>query len=44
MQILPRKKGDAAPYEIPLCLEEGDMERVLLNLQEGSWVERVVEA
>ena len=44
MQILPRRKGDEAPYEIPLCLEEGDMERVLRNLQEGNWVERVVEA
>ncbi|KAF3049036.1 hypothetical protein E8E11_007911 [Didymella keratinophila] len=44
MQILPRRRGDEAPYEIPLCLEEGDMERVLCSLQEGNWVERVVEA
>ncbi|KAF1925167.1 uncharacterized protein M421DRAFT_424188 [Didymella exigua CBS 183.55] len=44
MQILPRRKGDDAPYEIPLCLEEGDMERVLHSLQEGNWVERVIEA
>ncbi|KAF3032433.1 hypothetical protein E8E12_002801 [Didymella heteroderae] len=44
MQILPRRKGDDAPYEIPLCLEEGDMERALHSLREGNWVERVVEA
>lgn len=44
MQILPRRKGDEAPYEIPLCLEEGDMGRVLRSLQEGNWVERVIEA
>lgn len=44
MQILPRRKGDEAPYEIPLCLEEGDMERVLRSLQAGDWVERVIEA
>lgn len=44
MQILPRRKGDEAPYEIPLCLEEGDMERVLQSLKEGSWIERVIDA
>ncbi|KAJ4339771.1 hypothetical protein N0V87_002971 [Didymella glomerata] len=44
MQILPRRKGDEAPYEIPLCLEEGDMERVLRSLHEGKWVEGVIEA
>lgn len=44
MQILPRRRGDEAPYEIPLCLEEGDMERALHSLQEGNWVGRVVEA
>ncbi|KAJ4371815.1 hypothetical protein N0V86_008369 [Didymella sp. IMI 355093] len=44
MQILPRRKGNEAPYEIPLCLEEGDMERVLRSLQEGEWMERVIEA
>lgn len=44
MQILPRRKGGEAPYEIPLCLEVGDMERVLHSLQEGNWVEQVIEA
>ncbi|KAF2993020.1 hypothetical protein E8E13_001098 [Curvularia kusanoi] len=44
MQILPRQKGDAAPFEIPLCLEEGEMERTLHGLRAGNWVQRVVEA
>lgn len=44
MQILPRRKGDVAPYEIPLCLEEEEMERALHGLREGKWVERVIDA
>jgi BAHD acyltransferase len=44
MQILPRKRGEEAPFEIPLCLEEGEMGRVLEGLEEEKWVERVVEA
>ncbi|KAJ8118140.1 hypothetical protein OPT61_g822 [Boeremia exigua] len=44
MQILPRQKGDQAPFEIPLCLEEGEMERVLKGLRDGKWVERVIDA
>lgn len=44
MQILPRRRGEEAPFEIPLCLEEEEMGRVLEGLHEGGWVERVVEA
>ena len=44
MQILPRRRGDEAPFEIPLCLEEGEMERTLHGLQEGNWLERVIDA
>ncbi|KAF2623557.1 hypothetical protein BU25DRAFT_414303 [Macroventuria anomochaeta] len=44
MQILPRRKGHAAPFEIPLCLEGGEMERTLHGLREGNWVERVIDA
>lgn len=44
MQILPRQKGNEAPYEIPLCLEEGEMERTLHGLRVGNWVERVIDA
>lgn len=44
MQILPRRRGEEAPFEIPLCLEEGEMGRVLEGLHAGGWVERVVEA
>ena len=43
-QILPRRRGDEAPFEIPLCLEDGEMGRVLEGLHEGKWVEGVVEA
>lgn len=44
MQILPRQKGHKAPFEIPLCLEEGEMERTLYGLRAGNWVERVINA
>ncbi|KAH6629250.1 transferase family-domain-containing protein [Boeremia exigua] len=44
MQILPRQRGDQAPFEIPLCLEEGEMERTLHGLKAGNWVERVIDA
>ncbi|KAJ4992449.1 trichothecene 3-o-acetyltransferase [Stagonosporopsis vannaccii] len=44
MQILPRQKGMEAPFEIPLCLEEGEMERTLRGLRTGNWVVRVTDA
>ena len=43
IQILPRRKGDEAPFEILCCLEEGEMERTMQGLQEREWVERVVD-
>lgn len=43
MQILPRQKGDIAPYEIMVYLEKDEMERTIQALQEGKWVERVVQ-
>lgn len=44
MQILPRQKGTKAPYEIPLCLEVGEMEQTLQGLRAGNWVESVIDA
>jgi hypothetical protein len=44
MQILPRQKETGKPFEVLVCLEEGEMERTVQSLQEGKWVERVVNA
>lgn len=43
MQILPRQKGNEAPFEIMVCLEEGEEERLMTSLQRGKWVERAVD-
>ena len=43
IQILPRRKGDEAPFETLICLEEGEMERTVKGLQEGNWLEKIVD-
>jgi BAHD acyltransferase len=43
IQILPRRKGDEAPFETLICLEEGEMERTIKGLQDGNWVEKIVD-
>ncbi|KAF1359171.1 hypothetical protein EJ07DRAFT_121269 [Lizonia empirigonia] len=43
LQILPRQKGDEAPFEILACLEEGEMMKTIEGLQYGGWVLRLVD-
>jgi len=43
IRILPRMKGGNRDYEVLVCLEEGEMERMVRSLEEGGFVESVVE-
>lgn len=42
--ILPRRKVEADEFEVLVCLEEVEMERVIESLLKGIWLKRVIDA